>query len=75
MVPNKGNAHRDESTNIEAGEVVTYYNYLGNATQALKFGTGSGKEKSLIIKINTVFFLLKFFEKWFFDIVFECIYI
>ena len=38
--------------NMESGGVVTYYSYLGNAT--LKFGTGqSGKEKSLIIKIDT----------------------
>ena len=42
MILCKGNAHRDESTNIEAGEVVTSYNYLGKAT--LKFGTGSVKK-------------------------------
>ena len=33
----------------------------------------SGKEKSLIIKINTVVFLLEFFEKQLFDIMFKCI--
>ena len=59
MVPCKGSAHRDESANIEVGQVVTSYNYLEKAT--LKFGTGSAK-KSLIIKINTVLFILKFFE-------------
>ena len=30
--------------NIKAGEVVTYYNYLGKAT--LKFGTGPVKKSS-----------------------------
>ena len=54
------NAHRDKSTNKEAGEVVTFYSYQEKVT--LKFETGSIK-KSLIIKVNTVFFLLKFFEK------------
>ena len=39
MVPCKVNAHRDESTNLEADELVTSYNYLGKVT--LKFGTGS----------------------------------
>ena len=48
----------DESTNIEAGQVVKFYNYLEKVT--LKFGTGLVK-KSLIIKINTVLFLLKGF--------------
>ena len=41
MVPCKGNTHRDESTNIQAGEVFTSYNYVEKAT--LKFGTGSLK--------------------------------
>ena len=52
VVPCKGNAHRGKSANIEAGEVVwkrfieagevvTSYDYLESA--ALKFGTGSVK--------------------------------
>ena len=41
MVPCKGNAHKDESTNIKANEVVTSYNYLEKAP--LKFGAGSVK--------------------------------
>ena len=55
MIPCKRNEHRDEGTNIEAGEVVTFYNCLEKAT--LKFGAGSVKY-ILIMKINTVFFLL-----------------
>ena len=61
MVPCKGNAHRDESRKHRGGR-SGYIPQLPEKGHS-EIWNRSGKEKSVIIKINTVIFLLKFFEK------------
>ena len=71
MVPYKGNAQRDENTKHRGGRSGYILQLPGKGHSVI--WNRSGKEKSLIIKINTVVFPLRFFEKSLFDIVFKCI--
>ena len=71
MVPYKGNAHRDESTKHGFGRSGYILQLPGKGYSEI--WNRSSEEKSLIIKIDTVVFLLEFFEKQLFDIMFKCI--
>ena len=71
MVLYKGNAHRDDSTKHGVGRSGYILQLPGKGYSEI--WNRSGKEKSLIIKIDTVVFLLDFFEKQLFDIMFKCI--